>query len=478
MLNEYFHKKILKSFDFQPTKSQRLLCEELSRFLFLQENNKAFLLKGYAGTGKTSTISVFVKLLAENKFRSVLLAPTGRAAKVLSSYCKRPAYTIHKKIYRQKSSTDGFGKFVLDANLHKNTLFIVDEGSMIANETNLNSMFGSGQLLTDLIKYVYKGENCSMIIVGDTAQLPPVHLDLSPGLQKQQLEMYGLKVTEVVLNEVVRQKESSGILFNATEIRDKINSKEIAFPIIEKTDFADFKRISGEDLIEEISTCFDKYGTEDTVVICRSNKRANKYNQGIRASILFREEEITPGDLLMVVKNNYYWMEDHEELGFIANGDIIQLQRIRKYYDLYNYRFADCTVKLIDYDLELDVKVLLDVLSSESAALTTEQNKELFYSVMEDYSHLKTRKKQYDSVKTNEFFNALQIKHAQAITCHKAQGGQWKAVFVDVGYLTKEMIDVEYLRWLYTAITRATEVVYLVNFPEFMFQNTSSTSSI
>ena len=470
MLYEYFHKKLLESFDFQPTGSQENLCELLSQFLFLQENKKAFLLKGYAGTGKTSTISIFVNLLAKNKFRSVLLAPTGRAAKVLSSYCKMPAFTIHKKIYRQKSSKDGFGKFVLDKNLYKNTLFIVDEGSMIANDATINSVFGSGQLLADLINYVYQGENCSMIIVGDTAQLPPVGIDLSPGLQKPQLESYGLKVTEVILNEVVRQRDSSGILYNATGLREKISKKEVSFPVIQKTDFIDFKRISGEDLIEEISTCFDKYGTEETVIICRSNKRANKYNQGIRSSILFREEEITPGDLLMVVKNNYYWMEDHDELGFIANGDIIQLQRIRKYHDLYNYRFADCTVKLIDYDLELDVKIMLDVLSSESAALTTEQNKELFYAVLEDYSHLQTRKKQYDSVKTNEFFNALQIKHAQAITCHKAQGGQWKAVFIDAGYLTREMIDIEYLRWFYTAITRATEVVYLVNFPEFVFQ--------
>jgi exodeoxyribonuclease-5 len=401
-----------------------------------------------------------------------LLAPTGRAAKVLSVYSGKAASTIHKKIYRQKTQNDDFAEFVVDKNLHKNTLFIVDESSMISNSAFDNSPFGSGRVLDDLIKYVFEGVGCKLMLVGDTAQLPPVGLVLSPALDSSVLKSMGVDVVEIELTDVVRQSEKSGILHNATLLRNRINEKLTGYPKLELDNFNDIIRVSGTDLIEEIDSCYGKYGVENTIVVCRSNKRANRFNEGIRRSILWKEEELSTGDLLMVVKNNYYWLseEDKQYTDFIANGDIVEITRIRKHKELYGFRFADVTVRFLDYpELEIDVNIILDTLTSETASLSKEQNSKLFYSVMEDYSDLKTKREKIKAIKENMYFNALQVKFSYAVTCHKAQGGQWNSVFVDQGWLKDDMLDVEYLRWLYTAFTRPMEKLYLVNFNKEFF---------
>lgn len=471
MISKHFQEIIAKHLKFTPTPSQEKLMELLSDFTIDDDDHsRVLVIKGYAGTGKTSTISAYVKALDQFKFKNLLLAPTGRAAKVLGTYCRKPASTIHRKIYRQKSSNDGFGKFELNTNLHSRTIFIVDEASMISNQDFGNSMFGTGKLLDDLVSFVKNGKSCRLILIGDTAQLPPVGLNLSPALIANQLGMLNLEVHELTLNDVVRQTLDSGILRNATQLRKMIADKNINYPIFQKDELPDFILLNGADLIEEVNNCYDKYGMEETIVVCRSNKRANRYNQGIRNTILYREEELTGGDLLMIVKNNYFWMQEYDPENFIANGDIVEIMRVHKHKELYGYRFAYCTIRLTDYDFEMEANVLLDVLTSDTAALTAEENKQLFYTILEDYADQKPRQRQYLSVRNNEFYNALQVKYANAITCHKAQGGQWKAVFVDAGYLTADMVDVEYLRWLYTAITRATEKVYLVNFPDFFFE--------
>lgn len=465
-----------KKLKYTPTIDQERLIEELTNLIInfnrQDKDREIFLLKGYAGTGKTTIISSFVKILDNLHLKSVLLAPTGRAAKVLSYYSSKNAYTIHKKIYRQKSSQDGFGKFVLNKNFHSYTFFIVDEASMISNFSIEASMFGSGRLLDDLIEYVYNDKNCMLIIVGDTAQLPPVGLDKSPALKTEILENYGLIVKELELTQIIRQSLNSGILFNATKVRELIknNSYNFSYPQIKLHNYNDIVRISGEDLIEDISSAYDKYGIEQTVVISRSNKRANKYNQGIRNSILYREEEISTGDYLMVVKNNYHWLDENDKIDFIANGDIVEVTRIKNYQEKYGFRFADVTVRFIDYDFEIDAKIMLSTLSIETASLSNEQNKQLYYSIMDDYSDIKSKKKKYELVKNNPFLNALQVKFSYAITCHKSQGGQWKCVFVDQGYINDDMLNVEYLRWLYTAITRSTEKLYLVNFKNDFFE--------
>lgn len=470
MLANHLSEKLRSFLKNSLTGSQENLVVILSDFTLKNEDDAMLIVGGYAGTGKTTTLSAYVELLSEYKMKSVLLAPTGRAAKVFSSYSQRPAYTIHKKIYRQRSSKDGFGKFVLDKNLHTRTVFIVDEASMIANQKVEGSVFGTGYLLDDLIEYVYNGKACKLIIVGDPAQLPPVGLDISPALDVRTMGKYSDTILSADLTEVVRQKSESGILFNATRLRTKIESGDFTMPAFQLKNFKDIVRLSGEELIDTISDSYDQNGVEETIVINRSNKRANQFNDGIRKSILWREEELVPGDLLMVVKNNYYWLRDEEEFDFIANGDIIEVLRIIKYQDLYGYRYADCLVRLTDYDIELEVKLMLDVLHEETPALSGEKNREMFYTILEDYSDLKPKRKQYDSVKSNEYFNAVQVKYAYAITCHKSQGGQWKSVFIDQGYISREKIDKDYLRWLYTALTRATEKVYLVNFPDFMFE--------
>lgn len=479
MLTDHIENIILEKLGFEPTTDQQKLIKGLSGFIMDNDSSGVFLIKGYAGTGKTTTMSALVKAFKEFKIKSVLMAPTGRAAKVLSSFSKKTAYTIHKKIYRQKSSKDGFGVFVLDHNAHSNTFFIVDEASMVSNSSSDISIFGTGRLLDDLIKFVYNNKACKLILIGDVAQLPPVGIEISPALDAKQLESYGLEVQEYNLKEVVRQKKKSGILLNATNIRNQISEENFTFPKFDMDTIVDIERISGSDLIEKISDSYDKSGYEDTVIITRSNKRANQYNQGIRSQILWREEEISVGDFLMVVKNNYYWIEDNKKIGqsgnnidFIANGDIVEIMKIKKYVERYGFRFADVTLRFIDYsDLEVDCKIILDTLNINSAALTSDDNKQLFYSVMEDYQHIKTRKKQYEGVKNDEFFNALQVKFSYAITCHKAQGGQWKNVFIDHGYVNEDMMDKEYLRWLYTSFTRPTEKLYLVNFSKHFFNS-------
>jgi exodeoxyribonuclease V len=452
------------------TPSQEQLIESLAAFTLNQDDDALMVLTGYAGTGKTTLISAYVSMLEETGIKSVLLAPTGRAAKVITSYSGYQAYTIHKKIYRQKSSKDGFGRFVLDKNLHTHTIFIVDEASMVSNEKQESSVFGSGKLLDDLIEYVYNGKGCKLILVGDTAQLPPVGLDISPALSVNTLQVYSESIVTGQLREVVRQKKESGILHNATALRLRIENNNYSLPLFSLNGFEDIVRVSGTELIEQIAAAYSSNGIVENIIVSRSNKRANKFNEGIRQSILCREEELVPGELLMVVKNNYYWLMEEYGPDFIANGDIIEIVRIRKYYEMYGYRFADCIIKLTDHEVEIEAKLMLDVLYEEAPALSGVKNKEMFYTILEDYTDLKPKRKQYEKVRGNAFFNAIQVKYAYAVTCHKSQGGQWNTVFIDQGYVPKERIDREYLRWLYTALTRATDKVYLVNFPDYLFQ--------
>ena len=468
------HLKVLLSqhLPFSPTSCQGHLIDVLSAYITSHEPDEIMLIKGYAGTGKTTMIHSLTQTLNSLKIRSVLMAPTGRAAKVMAAYSGMAAFTIHKKIYRQKSSSDGMGRFTLNKNLYKNTYLIVDEASMISNERNENSVFGSGRLLDDLLEYVYSGENCRLVLVGDTAQLPPVGLSVSPALEAFSLENYGFSVKEVELKEVVRQAEGSGILSNATEIRNLIgdNFGSSGFFPIHLNDFEDVERISGGDLIETISSCYDSYGFFETTVVTRSNKRANLFNKGIRGSILYKENEIERGDLLMVVKNNYFWPDEDSKLDFIANGDIAEIISIYGYEELYGFKYANVNLRFIDYeDVELDCKIFLETLSIESASFPYERNQQLFNAVSEDYIDIRNKRERWKKVKENPYFNALQVKYAYALTCHKAQGGQWKAVFIDHGYLTEDMLDTEYYRWLYTAFTRPTEKLYLVNFDKGFF---------
>ncbi len=466
-----------RNLQFSPTVCQLKLIEMLADYIFSDEPDQILLITGYAGTGKTTMLYSLTQALTQLKIQSVLLAPTGRAAKVLSGYTQMPAFTIHKKIYRQKTSTDGFGHFVLDKNLSKNTYFIVDEASMISNETSENSVFGSGKLLDDLLEFVYSGENCRLVLVGDTAQLPPVGLNISPALEPALLENYGFSVKSAELTDVVRQAEGSGILTNATKIRNRIADKkqESGYFHLNTVNFEDIERISGAELIESITSSYQKYDIFETAIVTRSNKRANLYNKGIRGSILYRENEIENGDLLMVVKNNYYWLGEDLKIDFIANGDIAEVVKIYKYEELYSFRFANVCLRFIDYDdVELDCKIFLETLNIESASFTYEQNRQLFEAVSEDYTEIRNKRERWKKVKENPYFNALQVKYAYAVTCHKAQGGQWKAVYIDHGFVNEEMLDTEFYRWLYTAFTRPTEKLFLVNFNKDFFEKGNS----
>ncbi len=470
MLKNHIVSHLEDNLSYAPTTSQRKLFGTLARFMLDRHKREVLMITGYAGTGKTTTVKSLIQTLAAFKIKSLLMAPTGRAAKVLSAYSGRPAYTIHKKIYRQKSSSEGFGDFLLDRNLHQNTYFIVDEASMISNQSLEAAIFGSGRLLDDLVEYVYQGTGCKLVLIGDSAQLPPVRMELSPALDPAQMEGYGLNVRQAFLSEILRQSAESGILYNATLIRKLIDSGKDEFPRLQMEGFPDIERVSGEELIELLSDTYDHYGEEETVVVTRSNKRANMFNQGIRNQILWREEELAVGDFIMVVKNNYYWIDQEEKLDFIANGDIAEIIKIHGYQELYGFHFADLRLRLVDYDdIELDAKILMDTIHVNQASLSREENKKLFYNVLEDYQDLTTKKARYQKVKENPFFNALQVKFAYAVTCHKAQGGQWKVVFVDHGYLNEEMINKEFYRWLYTAFTRATEKLYLINFHKLFF---------
>lgn len=469
MRETIIYNSLCKNLGNPPTEDQSEALKKIASYIVENKNDIIFLLTGYAGTGKTSVISSIVRVLDLLRVKSVLLAPTGRAAKVLASFAGKQAFTIHKKIYRQKSMKEGIGNFILDRNLQKNTYFLVDEASMISNSSNDISIFGSGKLLEDLIEYVYTGTDCKLILVGDTAQLPPVGSILSPALDPDALMEFGFGLITAELKQVVRQSETSGILMNATTIRLQISDHVLVKPKLDYNNYKDIVRLSGEDLIDEISTAYATCGLDGTIIVVNSNKQANRYNQGIRSRIFFREEEISPGDVVMVVKNNYSLADDEDPTRFIANGDIAEVKKIIKYEDRYGFRFAEMELWFPDYNQDIKSKVMLDVLQLDTPALPAERSSELFHNIQADYIHLKTRKKQYDAVREDPFFNALQIKFAYAVTCHKAQGGQWEKVFIDQGMFNRNEITIDYLRWFYTALTRSTEKVYLVNFPDDFF---------
>lgn len=471
MLQNFISTRITGELPFEPTEQQSQLIEQLGEFVMAPEPEKIFLLKGYAGTGKTSVVSALVRALNDLQQKTILLAPTGRAAKVISGYSGFPAYTIHKKIYRQKSMSEF--KFQVADNLHTNTLFIVDEASMISNSGTEGS-FGSGRLLDDLVEYVYSADGCSLLLLGDTAQLPPVMQPQSPALEPGVLEAYGLKLSQFILTHVVRQALKSGILSQATLLRESLSDESETItqhPVFSLADFTDISRLSGMDLIDEIQRSYNGVGVEDTIVITRSNKRANMYNGGIRSRVMMKEEELSNGDLLMVTRNNYFWNKPYKEIDFIANGDVLEVIRIGKHRELYGFRFVDLSLRSLDYGWEIDARIWLDSLQAESPAQMNEMTEKLLHAVAEDYPEITSRKEMFKKILENEFYNALQVKFAYAVTCHKAQGGQWKKVFIDHGYLAPEQINREYYRWLYTALTRATDRVYLVNFPDEWFEN-------
>jgi exodeoxyribonuclease-5 len=469
MNNQEFSSILLQHFPFETTPGQRTLLTKLSEFILGANADQIFVIKGYAGTGKTTIVRSLVQSLPAVKGKTVLLAPTGRAAKVLSNYTKKQAYTIHKKIYFRKPTSEGGFAFQLQQNLHSDTIFIVDEASMISSSGGLSD---GGSLLDDLITYVFNGSNCKLIFIGDTAQLPPVGLNVSPALDTEFLKAsYYFAIDAFELTEVVRQNEKSGILSNATIIRNQIKNDDDNKPKFDVTNFKDIIQLGGDELEDALNDAYNKYGAEDTMIICRSNKRANIFNQQIRARIRWQENELSTGDYMMVVRNNYFWLPEESKAGFIANGDIVQLMSVGKIQEMHGFRFADVRIRMIDYpdEPELDTRLLLDTIMSESPALSQEDNKKLYTSVSADYSDIADKRMRLKKVKEDKFFNALQVKFAYSITCHKAQGGQWPCVFVEQGYLTDDMINTEYLRWLYTAVSRATEKLYLVNFNKEFF---------
>ncbi|NPD91610.1 ATP-dependent DNA helicase [Xylanibacter muris] len=458
--------RIRQAFGFVPTDDQERAMEIFCSFLTVRNSHSAMILRGSAGTGKTSLAGAIVKMMLSLGQKMVLLAPTGRAAKVFSLNAGQPAYTIHRRIYRQKSMTADMSGFNLNDNLYVDTLFIVDEASMVSNMGYGDAAFGSGRLLDDLVSFVYGGRNCRMMLIGDRAQLPPVGEDESPALMDDVVAGYGLEVFSADLTEVQRQSAVSGILYNATVIRQMITHDEITrLPMIRLKGFADIAYVGGSELIEQLSASYSEIGQDETMVITRSNKRANIYNRGIRNMVLYREEELTTGDMIMIVKNNYHWA-DGKELPFIANGDRARVWRVRNVREIYGFRFADVTMQFPDYDdYEVTATVILDTLSSEAPALTREQNGMLFDAVMEDYGDIPLKSDRIKKLKEDGYYNAIQIKFAYAVTCHKAQGGQWAHVYLDQGYMTDDMLTPDYIHWLYTAFTRASEKLYLVNWP-------------
>ena len=442
----------------------------LSEYLADDDFSRIFVLNGYAGTGKTTLIAALVGALKALGIKPVLLAPTGRAAKVLSQYASEPALTIHKRIYRERTNAEYESRFSLGLNTERGAIFIVDEDSMLADGEQAGALFGSGSLLDDLVRYVRSGRECRLVLVGDSAQLPPVGSDRSPALDVGTMGRYG-DVVGATMDEVVRQQAESGILFNATLVRCMLENGICEVPRFE-TGFPDFEAIEGGEFSEKLQECYDRYGRDETIVITRSNKRANRYNEGIRRNVLGAEEEIESGDMLMVVKNNYHFTEREKDcpMGFVANGDIARLKRLRRFEEFYGFRFAEAVLSFGDYDdTELTCKILLDTLASESPSLSREQSTQLFYEVEKDYLETRSKLKRFREIRENPHYNALQVKFAYAVTCHKAQGGQWKAVFVDRFLFGDEGMDPDRLRWLYTALTRATERLYLVNFDERFF---------
>ena len=473
MLEKKIHALLLQNFQFEPTSLQEETLLALSQFVGDSAQKGIFLLKGYAGTGKTTLVSSLVKSLLPVGKKSVLLAPTGRAAKVLSVYSKKTAFTIHKRIYWFKTNSFGNSFLSLQVNKHSNTIFIVDEASMIPDNTAKG--FGGRNLLDDLIEYVYFGVNCKLILIGDTAQLPPVHLDISPALDKKLLERdYGRDITEIELTQVVRQQSDSLILSNATQLRDLISNNSSSYPSIDCNEDV-VNLTEGIDIQDALEDSYSIDGVEETVVVCRSNKRANLYNQQIRARIRFQEDEISVGDFIMVIRNNYHWLPETSKAGFIANGDTAEVLRIYEFNDLYGSRFARILIRLIDFpDMkDLEVIILLDLLQNDSPGLTFEEYKKLATKVEKDYADIYKKSDRIKEIKKNPYLNALQVKFAYAITCHKSQGGQWKNVFVEQGFFNEDMLNKEYLRWLYTAFTRATSKLFLVSFKDKFFNNNS-----
>lgn len=469
MIEEHFYNLVKNNIGYPLSESQENALSALSNFLFYGEPLSLFVLTGYAGTGKTTLISAIVNALDSLEYNIILLAPTGRAAKVLSAYSGKQAYTIHKNIYVQSSIEEGVGLFDLGYNRNKETLYFVDEASMISN-SSFDSSFGSGVLLNDLINFIRNGRNNRLIFIGDDAQLPPVGTTLSPALEIAKCGdyFYDMRVHSFTMHHIVRQAEDSGILFNATIIRNFIGNG--GFPLLKLEGYSDIVQISGGELLEELYSCYSKYGEDETLVICRSNKRANRFNQGIRASVLYMEEQLCGGDRVMIVKNNYRSAKDIERLEYIANGEMGTIRRVLKHKEIYGHNFAQVELLLDNYNEEVTSWVLMDSLTSDSPALTPEENRELYLAVEEDYADIKSKKKRLEAIRENEFYNALQIKFAYAVTCHKAQGGQWDAVFIDQGFLTNDMLCDEYWRWMYTAFTRARKKLYLLNFNKDFFE--------
>ena len=481
MIQDELKYRILQALGLTPTPEQERALEVFSMFMTDRSDHVVMILRGSAGTGKTTLAAAVVKAMVALQQKLMLLAPTGRAAKVFSLYAGHAAYTIHRRIYRQKSAGD-LSAFSLNDNLNKNTLFIVDEASMIANDAYANGgdsrwSFGSGCLLDDLMQFVYNGQNCRMMLIGDKAQLPPVGEEESPALSASFIQGYGMRVYEADLNQVLRQSEDSGILWNATRIRSQESGvRSLSLPQIRLKGFADVCVVPGDELIESLSDSYSHVGMDETMVITRSNKRANIYNQGIRNMVLDREDELCRGDMLMIVKNNYFWVKEtgvsSQESGegsfsFIANGDRAVVQRVRHVHELYGFRFAEVTMRFPDYDdYELTAIVNLDTLTTEAPALTREQQEQLYNAVLEDYSDIPRKADQIKKLKEDRYYNALQVKFAYAVTCHKAQGGQWAHIYLDQGYMTDEMLTPDYIHWLYTAFTRATEKLFLVNWPK------------
>lgn len=459
-----FIAEVKKALPFTPNGQQQQVIDQLTDFIWSPNDHEIFVLKGYAGTGKTNLISAITKALKYIKIKSVLLAPTGRAAKVLSHSSQKPVSTIHKKIFKKDLSSDGTMMFSLGENLHKNSLFIVDEASMINVESD-TSLY-QNNLLESLFEYVFSGDNCKLIFVGDTAQLPPVGSNESPALDEKYLKQnYHLNISSYELTEVARQRSESGILFNATKLRESLISPEFILPKLEVTN--DVININGEELEDALNSAYSNYGQENVIIVTRSNKRANLFNQNVRNRIYLFEDDLCSGDKLMIVKNNYFWLkEDKPEAGFIANGDMAEITRITRREKLYGFNFTDCNIKLCDYENldEFSVKIITDSLYTDSTALSKEQQNQLFQEVMLDCEEIPDRWGKMAYLKKSHHFNALQVKFAYSITCHKAQGGQWPCVFIDHGYVTDEMLDHNFIRWLYTALTRATDKVYLINF--------------
>ncbi|EDM44097.1 ATP-dependent exoDNAse (exonuclease V), alpha subunit - helicase superfamily I member [unidentified eubacterium SCB49] len=469
-----FYSLLKSDFPHKTTLNQDIALQLMAKFAIEEDKKAAFLLKGYAGTGKTTLIGTLVKNLWQAQLSPVLMAPTGRAAKVISNYSQKEAFTIHRKIYQPKSKSGGGVTFTLQKNKHRNTIFIVDEASMIPDVNQDGKMFDNGSLLDDLVQFVYGGHNCKLLLIGDTAQLPPIKLDVSPALEAQTLEVrYQLNVQEVELDEVLRQKADSGILFNATEIRQCLEDgiyERFRFDISQATDV--MRPVDGLEVLDAISDAYNENSEDDAVFIVRSNKRANLYNQNIRTRVLYQEQELAAGDRLMVVKNNYFWVSSESEAGFIANGDIIEILEIFRFVDLYGFRFAEVKVQMADYPKmkAFETVLLLDTITAETPSLSYDDSNKLYQEVAKDYADEKSKYKKFQAIKKNRYFNGLQVKFSYAITCHKSQGGQWNTVFVEQPYLPNGM-DKDYLRWLYTAVTRAKDKLYLIGFKDEFFVN-------